>query len=451
MESTLTKQRLFTNKDLYKLFLPLIIEQLLGYLVGFADSIMVASVGETAVSGVSLVDFIMALLISIFAALATGGAVIAGQYLGNKQESNARTSANQIVWFSGVCGLVIMALVYIFKDVILHGLFGSIDPDVYTHANTYLLIVASSIPFLAVYHAGAGIFRTMGNSKLPMKIMLTMNILNVTGNALLVYGFKLGTAGIAVPTLFSRIGVALIIVYFACNPQNVLHLKKSFRHKFDMAMVKQILGIGIPFGLENGMFHFGRLLILSLVSTFGTSAISANSVGGTIVMFQALPGMAIGLGLTVIISRCIGAQDHEQARYYTKKIMAIIYVSQIITVTAILLLLPTILNVYNLSPESVVWTKQIVWSHGIGLILIWPLANTLPITFRASGDAKFPMVVSMISMIFCRIVLAYVFVKVFNMDMFATWIAMYFDWIVKAIIFVWRYLGNKWERYHAIK
>ncbi|WP_231578423.1 MATE family efflux transporter [Paenibacillus sp. FSL H7-0357] len=451
MNTALVNHKLFSNKDLSKLFIPLIVEQFLEFSVGLISSIMIAAVSEAAVSGVSLVEFVMALLISIFAALATGGAVIAGQFLGNKQENEARKVCNQLIWLLGCLGLIVMLLIYLMKNFILHGLFGQISEEVYGHANTYLMIVALSIPALALYNAGAVIFRTMGNSKLPMKIMLYMNILNVVGNVLFVYLFDMGTSGIAISTLASRLGAAGMIIFLAFNPKNILYLQKTFRHKFDLGMIKRILAIGVPFGLENGMFYFGRLLVLSLVSTFGTAAIAANSVGGTIVSFQALPGMAIGLGLTVIVARCAGANDYEQARYYTKKIILIIYIAQIISSIVILLLLPAILNAYDLSEAATLLTTKIVWSHAIVMMLIWPLGNTLPVVFRASGDATYPMKISMLTMIFCRIALAYAFVYWFHMDMFATWIAIYCDWLVKGIIFVWRYVNGKWTKFHTIR
>ena len=441
---------LFKNRDLVKLFILLIIEQFLEYLVGLIDSIMVAHVGEAAVSGVSLVDFVMQLLISIFAALATGGAVIAGQYLGKKQQDDANETANQLIWFTGIISIVVMLGIYIFKSLILHGLFGQISEDVYRNANIYLLIVAASIPFLAVYSSGAAAFRTMGNSKLPMKVMMAMNMLNLTGNAVLVYGFKMGTAGVAIPTLVSRIGAAVIILAILLEKTYPLHLKKTFQYRLNKNIVKQILGIGIPYGLENGMFYLGRLVILSLISTFGTAAIAANSVSGTIVMFEVLPGMAIGLGLTVIISRCVGMGDFEQARYYTKKIMKIIYVTFILTSIGVLALLPTILNIYGLSPEATEWTYKQVWAHAV-MLVIWPLGYTLPVTFRAAGDARFPMLISVASMIFCRIILAFVFSLYFEMGMLGTWAAMFVDWIVKAIIFVWRYLSGRWTKFHVVQ
>nr|WP_224038110.1 MATE family efflux transporter [Clostridium gelidum] len=443
-------KKLFTNENLLKLFVPLIIEQFLEYLVGLADSIMVSSVGEYAVSGVSLVDFVMALLISLFAALATGGAVIAGQYMGKKQVEKSREAANQLVWFSAIFSVIIMVIIYLIKPFILNVLFGDITDEVRNAANTYLMITAISIPFLALYNAGAAIFRTMGNAKLPMKIMLAMNIAHAIGNAVLIYGFHFGTEGVAIPTTIARIAAGVIIITLALNKKHPIYIKKSFKHKFNWPMLKRILSIGVPYGLENGLFYFGRIIVLSLVASFGTASIAANAVSGTIVMFQVLPGMAIGLGLTVIISRCIGAGDYEQAKYYTKKITGIVYVTHVISCAVVLALLKGILGIYGLSEAATALTTQTIWAHGIMMVLIWPLAYTVPITFRASGDAKFPMIVGILSMFFCRIALSYLLGVYFNMGMFGTWVAMFIDWIVKSIIFVWRYISGRWTKFHAI-
>jgi len=442
--------KFFSNRDLFKLFLPLIIEQFLEYLVGLADSIMVAFVGESAVSGVSLVDFVMALLISLFAALSTGGAVIAGQYLGKQETEKSKEAANQLVWFAGIASIIIMLFIYFVKPFILNGLFGNISDDVRRDANTYLMITALSIPFLALYNAGAAIFRTMGNAKLPMKVMLIMNIVHAAGNAVLIYSLHYGVEGVAIPTLISRIAAAVIIIAMLLNKKQSLHLKCSLRYKFNWPVLKKILGIGVPYGLENGLFYFGRIVVLSLVATFGTAAIAANAVSGTIVMFQVLPGIAIGLGLTVVISRCVGAGDYVQAKYYTKKIMRIVYVTQVISCVVVLALLPLILQAYGLSDTATFMTKKIVWYHGIFMIFIWPLAYTLPITFRASGDAKFPMTVGSLSMLFCRIALAYLFGIYFHMGMFGTWVAMFIDWIAKAAIFIYRYVSGKWMQFRTI-
>jgi putative MATE family efflux protein len=443
--------RLFSSKDLSTLFLPLVIEQFLEYSVGLASSIMVAHIGESAVSGVSLGDFVMALLISVFNAIATGGAVIAGQFLGKKAEGEAKKSASQLMKFSFVSGIAIMALVYAGHSLILHGLFGSISGKVYNDASAYLAVVTASIPFIAIYSAGAAIFRTMGNSRLPMRIMLAMNGLNIACSALFIFGFGWGTASAGLATLISRGGAAFIILAFARNPSLPLTVRGWLRGRFDWSIVKMILGIGLPFGIENGMFYFGRIVVLSLVATFGTAAIAANAVAGTIVMFEALPGMSIGLGLTVIISRCVGAGDYDQVRYYTKEVIRIIYIAHVASSTIVLAALPAILGLYGLSAQATQWVRELAWAHAVMMILIWPIGYTLPVTFRAAGDARFPMVVSMLSMILCRIVLSYVFGILLGMGMIGTWAAMFADWIVKAAIFAARYMSGRWTQFRAIK
>lgn len=442
------KEKLYSNKNLLYLFIPLVIEQGLEYLVGFADSLMVAKVGEAAVSGVSLVDFVMALLISIFTALATGGGAITGQYLGSKKDNGANQSALQMMKVTFYLSIVITLIIFVFKNSILHLLFGSISSDVYHHAMTYLNVVVLSIPFLAIYNGGAAIFRTMNNSKLPMQIMLVMNIVNVIGNALCVFILKMGVEGIAIPTLVSRVGAALLILYF--SKKTTIHLSQLMNIKINRNMIEKILNIGIPFGIENSMFYLGRLIVLSIVSLFGTASIAANSVGGTLVMFQVLPGTAINLGLTSIISRCIGANDYDQAKYYTKKINRWMHISFIISTVIILLLMPLIMSFYNLSSRATSYVWQIIILHGIMMTLIWPYGYMLPVIFRSSGDAKFPMIVSIISMVICRILFSYILAVIFNMGMMGTWYAMFLDWIVKAIIYTYHYIKGKWMNYQVV-
>ncbi|WP_138262152.1 MATE family efflux transporter [[Clostridium] hylemonae] len=437
---------LFDNKALLALIIPLIIEQLLAVLVGMADSIMIASVGEAAVSGVSLVDQIMVLLINLFGALATGGAVVAGQYLGQKNQKQACRAATQLVWFITVSAVVITVIVYACKFFILHGVFGRIEQDVMGHANTYLMIVTASIPFMALYNGGAAIFRAMGNSKVSMQVSIVMNIINVAGNALLIYGFHRGTEGVAIPTLVSRMVAAVLIIALLVNQTRTLHIEKTLRYRPDWRLVKKILSIGIPNGLENSMFQLGKILVLSLVSTFGTYAIAANAVSNAVALFQILPGMAMTLAATTVIARCVGAGDYEQVRYYNKKLIMITHICMVVTVGAIFLILPFILKAYHLSDLTAGVTKQILYFHGISAILVWPVSFILPATFRASGDAKACMYISILSMWIFRIIFSYILGKYMGLGVFGIWVAMVIDWIFRVICFAIRYFRGSWKK-----
>lgn len=436
---------LFSNRELANLIGPLVIEQLLAVLVGMADSIMVANVGEAAVSGVSLVDNIMILIINIFAALATGGAVVAGQYIGRKDEKSACKAATQLVWFVSLSAVAIMILVYFGKDIILNQVFGHITAEVKGHADIYLLIVTASIPFIALYNGGAAIFRAMGNSQVSMRVSLLMNAINVTGNAILVFGLRIGTAGVAIPTLISRMVAAIVITVLLCNQTRILHIDRTLKFRFDGRMIRKILAIGVPNGLENSMFQLGKILVLSLVSTFGTYAIAANAVSNAIALFQILPGMAISLAITTVISQCVGANDYEQVHYYLKKLLVIIYVAMAGTVALIFLALPLILKAYNLSDQTAAAATNIIHFHGISAMIIWPLSFALPAAYRAAGDAKACMYTSIVSMWIFRIGFSYLVGKYMGLGVFGVWVAMVIDWVVRAICFVIRYFNGKWK------
>lgn len=438
-------QYLFSGKELAVLILPLIVEQLLAVLVGMADSIMVASVGEAAVSGVSLVDNIMVLLINLFAALATGGAVVAGQYLGQQRKEGACRSATQLIWFITICAVVVTGLIYVFREWILHGVFGQIEADVMGHANTYLLIVTASIPFIALYNGGAAIFRTMGNSQISMRVSIIMNLINVSGNAILIYGFHRGTEGVAIPTLVSRIVAAVIIIVLLCDSRRDISIESTLHYRPDWSLIGKILNIGVPNGLENSMFQLGKIIVLSLVSTFGTYAIAANAVSNVIASFQVLPGMAIALAVTTVIARCVGAGDYEQVKYYTRKLLVITHISLVAANGIILAALPLILKAYNLSDITAQTTRDIVVFYAVCCVLFWPVSFTLPATFRASGDAKMCMIISVISMWIFRIIFSYILGKYMGMGVFGVWVAMIIDWLVRGACFILRYYSGRWK------
>lgn len=436
---------MFTNKQLRQLIIPLMIEQLLTVTVGMADTLMIASVGEEAVSAVSLVDTVMVLLINIFAALATGGAVVAGQYIGQNRTESACKAAEQLVLFITVFSLAVTALIYAGQNLILHGVFGKIEPEVMRNARIYLLIVSASIPFLALYNGGAAIFRVMGNSKISMKTSLIMNAVNIAGNGIMIYGMRMGVAGAAIPTLVSRILAAGMIIPLLCQKKYPVHLRKAMSFHFERHTVRKILHIGVPNGMENSMFQLGKILVLSLVSTFGTASIAANALSNTIALFQVLPGMAMGFAVITVVSQCVGAGDYRQAKYYTKKLMAVTYASMILLNLVIFLLLPVIVQVYQLSSETAGITKRIVTYHGACACLIWPLAFTLPNTLRAANDVKITMWISVFSMWIFRIVFSYILGKYLGWGVFGIWVAMTIDWLFRAVCFAVRYLRGKWQ------
>lgn len=438
--------RLFSRNDLVRLIIPLIVDQFLQVAVGLSDSIMVARVGEAAVSGVSLVDTVMLLIINIFTALATGGAVIAGQYLGRKDPKTGCEATAQLFNFTFLFSIFIMILGYIGQNVILYHVFGKIEPEVMKDSRTYLLIVLSSIPMIAMYNAGAAIFRAMGNSNIAMKTSLLMNSINVFGNALLIFGFHRGVEGVAIPTVVSR-GVACVVILILLNNQeHELHILRPYPFKIKWNVLKKILYIGIPNGLENSMFQLGKIAVLSLVSGLGTASLAANAVGNNIANFAILPGMSFGFALLTVCAQCVGAGDFEQVKYYTKHMMRVEYLCLIASNLIVILALPFILSVYNLSDEAARYANDIILYHAACVVTIWPLSFTLPNTLRAAADVKVTMVLSIISMWVFRFGFSYLLAIEFHMGIFGVWVAMTIDWLVRGIFFVCRYRSGRWQK-----
>lgn len=435
---------LFSNKDLKKLIIPLIIEQLLAVTVGFADTLMVASVGETAVSAVSLVDGINILLINVFAALGTGGAVVAAQFIGQSSYEKARYSAKQLLLITALLSFIIMIIVIIFNAGLLHLIFGKVEEAVMIDAETYFLYSAMSYPFIALYNSGAALFRAVGNSKVSMINSLVMNVINIILNAVFIYGFHWGVFGAVFATLIARAVACFVIITMLCHPTSELYIENIHHWKFDLIYIKKILTIGIPSGLENGMFQLGKILVQSLVATFGTYSIAANAVSNNLCQMQIIPGMALGLAMVTVVGQCVGAQDYTQAKYYIKKIMKMTYLSMLVLITILLIATPTILTFYSLSKETIDLAYQCIFLHGIIGALLWPTSFTFPNALRAANDAKYTMIVSAASMLIFRLFFSYVIADIMGLGLLGVWIAMFIDWGVRCLFFIYRYLSGKW-------
>lgn len=441
---------MFSRRDLMRLIIPLIIEQILAVTIGMADTIMVSSVGEAAVSGISLVDTLNILLINVFSALATGGAVVASQYLGKRDPQSACSAAKQLVTTITFLSTAIMALVLIFNTPLIRLIFGSIEPDVMQNAQVYFYLSAVSYPFIAVYNAGAALFRSMNNSKVSMFTSFLMNVVNITGNAVLIFGFHLGVMGAGIASLASRVLGAVVIMLLVRNQDNPIHITSLFKFEYRGQMVKNILRIGVPNGLENGMFQIGKILVQSLIASFGTMAIAANAVANNFASIEVLPGSAIGLAMITVVGQCVGARDYEQARRYTIKLMAITHISMAALNGLVLALVGPLTGFYSLSPETTQLAQQLLIYHSICCIFIWPSSFTLPNALRAANDVKYTMTISIISMWVFRIAMSYVLAMGFGLGVLGVWIAMTVDWLFRASMFVWRFLSGRWKNRQLI-
>lgn len=445
MRQTVTENRLFSKKDLRKLIIPLILEQTLVITVGMADTMMISSAGEAAVSGVSLVDMFNNLIISVLAALATGGAVVTSQCIGAGRREEACRSARQLVFTEAAITIGISVLVLLFHRQILGLFFGQIEADVMQNAIIYLIISVFSFPLLAVYDSCAALYRSMGNAQITLKISLLMNVINVVGNAIGVYVLKLGVAGVAIPSLVSR-GVAGVVLFTLLhNPDNLVFLTRE-KFKVDATIVKRILFIGIPSGIENGIFQLGRVLVVSIIAAFGTSQIAANGVANSLDSMGCIVGQAMSLAMITVIGRCVGAGEEGQVRYYTKKLLGETYFYTAVINSIILLLLPWILQIYGLGEETTRLSYILVMIHDGMAIFLWPASFVLPNMLRACNDVKYTMVVSIFSMITFRIGFSYLFGVHMGWMAVGVWAAMVIDWVFRVLCFVGRYLAGTWRK-----
>ena len=440
------QQRLFSNQRLIRLIIPLVIEQGLTILVGMCDGVMVSSVGEAAISGVSLVDMINAVVLILFAALATGGAVVTSQFLGARQMEKAKKSAGQLVLMAGVLGSVSAVLCIVFANGLMKLFFGSIDQAVMDAGLIYLRITALSFPFIALYNAGAAMFRSTGNSKVSMQVSLLMNLINVVGNAFCIFVLKMGVAGVAIPTLVSRAVAAVVILAMAAQKKHELHLQRQWLTHIDRDMMGSILRIGIPSACENSIFQLGRLVVVSMIALFGTTQTSANAVANTLDGVGIIVGQAMGLAMVTVVGQSVGAGDLKQTSYYIKKLMLWTYVLMGISNGLLFLFVDQMVGLYSsLTPETVVLARTLVQIHSGFAILLWPVSFVLPNALRAANDVKFTMWVGVGSMILFRVVVSWFLCVQFQMGAIGVWIAMILDWVCRVSFFLPRILSGKWQ------
>ncbi len=444
------KKRMFSDAQLRRLIFPLLIEQLLAMLVGMVDTVMVSSAGEAAISGVSIVNDLNNLVIALLSALAGGGAVIVSQYLGHGDRELTRKAASQLVMIAFVISTVLGLFCVAFHTGILQVLYGSVEADVMTSAKEYFWITALSFSFLGVYNSAAALFRSMNETRSTMNVSILMNVINVIGNYIGVYVLHLGAAGVAWPTLISRIVAAVVMVGMAFNPRRAISIAWNDILAWNRELIRKILSIAVPNGIENGLFQLGKVIVSIFVATYGTSQIAANGVSNSLSTLCYVSEMAIQLASVTVIGQCVGANDYEQAEYYVHKLIRIAWIMAAVNNLLVYLALPYALSLYSLSSETLKIAETILTMECIAVTTIHAPAFVLPTCIRAAGDAKYTMYVGVGSMFGARVLSAYLLGTVLGMGVVGTRIGMYIDWGVRIIFFVYRWRSGKWKLYRLV-
>lgn len=439
------ERQMFSNQDLKALIIPLIIEQVLVMLVGVADTMMVSHAGEAAISGVSLVDMINGVFLYVFNALATGGTIVVSQYMGHKDIENGRKAASQLVMISVVLSLTFLGFMMVGNEVLLGLLFGKIETDVMDAALTYLIITAFSYPFMAAYSAFAALFRAMGNSKITMKVSLGMNVLNVVGNAIGVLILRAGVVGVAVPSLVSRMAAATVMCLMLRDERWAISVKLCQIFSWNKELVRKILSIAIPSGVESGMFQICRVVLTSVIATFGTAQIAANGVAVSIDNINTIVNGALSLAIPTVIGRCVGANDYEQATYYTKKMLLIAQYGSMVVNTCVMISLPMLLNLYSLSDEARWYAEVLVAIHTLWTVLLGTSSGPLMSALRSAGDAQFTMRVAVVGLVAGRLFCSFLFAVWLDWGIIGMWIAMAPHWSVNSVCGYIRFRSGKWK------
>ena len=450
---------IFSRKAILKIIVPMFIQQILNITVGMADSMMVSSAGEAAVSGVSLTSTLDNMLIVFFTALVSGGSVVIAQTLGLKEHKGVTEVAKQLLYAATFVAALLTVTVMIFRRPMLELLFGDAESDVMQNAFEYFSLVAISFPLLAINESVGACFRASGNSTIPLLVSFFINMANICGNAILIFVFGMGAKGAALSTTIARCVGTVILLVLIHNKKHPVHIEHIFRYKPNMGIIRKILNIGVPNGIENTMFSFGRLLTQTLISMLGTTVIAANSAALSIANYQYAVTTAIAACAVPIVGRCIGAKKIDQAKYYSVMLLKLNYVLLTLVILLTMIFIRPIISTYQITEAGIELAIELLIFHSIVAMIFYPLSFLLPHIFRAAGDARFSMFFSMTTMWCIRVAAAYVLVldtvsvlKLFTfpglgLGIWGVWLAMSGDWLARATVYGIRFFRGKWLKY----
>lgn len=445
------ENELFSNIELKRMIAPLFLEQLLVMLVGLADTLVISYVGEAAVSGVSLVNQFNTIFIYLFTALASGGAVVISQYIGRQEREHAGEAASQLLLFSTLFSVFIAVAVLIGNEAMLRLLFGKVEKPVMDACITYLKISAYSYLALAVYNAGASVYRSLGKTNVTMYLSVVSNAINIIGNVIGVFVLKAGVAGVAWPSFIARVFSAVAITVLCFQKKNKVVYRGQWIFSWNDGLMRSILNVAVPNGVENGIFQLVKVALSSIVALFGTYQIAANGVAQSIWSLAALAGVAMGPVFITVIGQCMGNGNTEAAEYYFRKLTKVTLLISTAWNLLIFLLTPVFLRFYSLSPETKQLILWLVLTHNVFNAAAYPFSGALSNGLRAAGDVKFTMYVSVISTIAIRLFLSWLLGIILKMGVIGIALAMVCDWVIRAVLFIWRRKTGKWKNFQVIK
>ncbi len=476
---TVEKRRytLFTGKQLFWLIVPIVIEQIFSTSLGFFDSILVSNihaaeaVRSNASNAVGNVDYINNLIIQLFSAFATGGSIVTSQALGAGDNDLANKLAKQLLMLVICVALGVAGLCLLLNRPIIRLFYGHVDPTTFGYQQTYFYVTALSFPFIGLFNACAALLRAQRKSLVTMTSAAISCGVNVALDALFMYVLNLGVLGAGLATLFCRAVPALFMLTLLGREGNLVRVRLWGPFRFDGAMLRRILRIAIPSGVESALFQLGKLMTNTFVNagvyaTGAKSLTALNEAGETISVniqangnaianqinnFASVVGGGVGTSCLTVIGQSVGSGDLGQVKHYMRRMFLISYLANGLCVGLILSLVPVISQLYGYTAEAKAIGQSCLYLCLMFQFFTYPLSFTTPGILKATSDVKYVMYCAVFSMFVMRVGLAFLLTTdripgLPQLGAMGYWIGMCSDWVLRSVLFLSRLLSGRWKK-----
>ncbi len=455
------KYSLFTGKQLLWLILPIVIEQIFSTSLGMFDSMMVSSwIDANAGNAVGNVDDINNLIIQLFSAFATGGVIITSQYLGAQKVEEANKSAKHVVVIVFMASTIICLLCLALNYPLLKLFFGGVTDDVFSYQRQYFYITALSFPFIGLFNVCAALLRAQRKSRVTMISAGISLAVNLVLNTMFMLVFDWGVMGAALATLISRVVPAAYTLYLITRKKFIVHIKIFEKFRFDWAMVKHILYIAIPSGIESCLFQLGKVMTSTFVNSSCYNVYSAeagkeinvmanaNTMAKSLNNIASVVGGGVNTSVLTVIGQSVGTGDTDCVKYYIKKMFIISFIANACAVGLIMATCPLLLNLYGYTNESKQIALRCLYFCLSFQFITYPLSFTSPAVLKATSDVRYVMFSAVGSMIIVRVGLCWLLASgtfSFQLGAYGYWIAMCADWVMRSVLFMARLLSGRWK------
>lgn len=437
-------------KQIFSLIIPIFIDSAFIVLISILNTAMISSSGVAAVSAVSVVDSLNIFIVSVFIAIATGGTVIVAQYFGGRNPEQASRAASQAISAIAVISISLCILIILFHSQLLQLLFGSADADVLANAKLFLIGSSISYPFFAIYQSIVGVLRGVSETKACLFLSVILNLTYFVLNILFITVMDLGVLGLAISYIVARVLGASIAVFYLFKMCHTLNVKLKDVFKPQLALLKKIMFIGLPFAAEQLFFNGGKLLTQTFIVQLGTLSITVNAISNSLSLLFQVGGSTLSVAIVTVVGQCIGRREIDDARKFIRSFLWLSCAFFVVITAVLLAIFPSLVGLYNPPSEIVPDIFQLIIIISVAQPLFWSLSFILPSAMRAAGDSTFISIVSLLTMWLFRVILGYILGITLQFGLVGVWIAMVAEWGIRGAVFYMRFRGDKWYRHKLV-